>query len=232
MPGALSIRSRAVGAIRRLQCLSSLYGEIHGEVDEGKREKGRGFGILSLFIRLPDVALQLKNWKLLSFKRRWRRIESRDTAPSTLEERVTPTNISALDTLFNPYLNNARRRHPRDHARRLPRTTHSSPTPSPHSVIRSPYVVNAIPTPPHPRLSTPQLLRTAVASFSHIISVAQSGTFRTSLSLRRLSPRQQLKAAETVDLAGMWVRRWGVGRRFRTFGRTACQGVGAAGCGY
>jgi hypothetical protein len=45
-----------------------LYGEIHGEVDEGKREKGRGFGILSLFIRLPDVALQLKNWKLLSFK--------------------------------------------------------------------------------------------------------------------------------------------------------------------
>lgn len=54
MPGALSIRSRAVRAIRRLQCLSSLYGGIHGEGDEGKREKGRGFGILSLIIRLPE----------------------------------------------------------------------------------------------------------------------------------------------------------------------------------
>ncbi len=68
MPGALRIRSRVVGAIRRLQCLSSLYGGIHGEGDEGKREKERGFGMLSLITRLTEVALQLKNWKLLSFK--------------------------------------------------------------------------------------------------------------------------------------------------------------------
>jgi len=167
--------------------------------------KGRGFGIFSLLIRLPGVALQLKNWTMTtslvqpSYKivfhrprchfslilrsceshnagylaepprvsaqnggsrgvapqtklrsRRWR-IESRGTAPSTPEKGVTPTNIPASTTLFrmnsssssskpprldNPYLHDALGRHPRDHARRLPRTINSSPTPSPHLTPR------------------------------------------------------------------------------------------------